>query len=470
MKRYFVLIAFAIISLILFRTFLTNYFFQDDFFVFTITNVSGVKEIAEFFIPRTDVQFYRPLSHQLFFYISRTLFGWNSMYFHLEVFGMFCALIVSTYYTIGLFIKNISVRYIGVFLFATSAIHYNSLHWLANTSYIMVAFFFFIGIWVYVKKPSVLLTWLIFLLGLLSNEFMITLPLICIAYSLTQNKNKIVNNRDKLVVLLATTIIYAIIRFFIFHPNVGSYTYVFDKHAISSYRWFVLFFLNWPETIKDQMTNFYTIRPEFIKEFLKEVIFFVLNSIVIFVCFICIPIFIIIRRHKESQFVNENKKLLIFLASWFLITLLPIVFVPHHVSPHQGSISLLSFIIALLIPFDYIYSKKDIKLISLILLGSGVWVISSSMNIDLNNRIHWIKRRADIAQVWISRVQKKKSEITSYSQIIIGEDNKDVRVALSEKQGIREFLNEKNVEVIYSNLNKYKGKVTVINPNLIKDN
>ncbi len=449
MKRLLLLLI-LILNFFLFRNSFQTYFFQDDFFMLSETNTNNLQDVISFFVPRSDVQFYRPLSHELFYFSARFLFGWNPILFHLAIYTVFIGVIFLFYKLSRYFLTAESIRLFATFLFATSAIHYNSLNWVVNFSYILVAFFYFLGFLLFLKKAPAFQVVLIYIAGLLSNEFMITFPVVLAIYTLLF-KPKIKQTKSLFITLVIITALYLFFRFFLFSPQIGSYKYSFGKEILSSYRFFFLFFLNFPETIKDQMLSLVKIKNEFIQSFKWEIIIFFTNAIVIIFLFII-------------SIIKAQRKLIkthLFLFSWFIFTLLPIVGIPHHTSPHQGTIAFAGFLIFILLPLDSIWPKYY-KIGAITIFISGIiWVYSSFLNIDLNDRIHWIKRRSDIVKDWISKIDKERNAITDNSILIIGDYDKETKVALKNGEGIREYVQLPNIKVEFSSNPVYKGKLIV---------
>lgn len=442
-----------IFSLLLFHNFLDIYFFQDDFFMLSISRIHSVFSFLRFFVPRSDVQFYRPLSHELFFFVNRALFGFNPYLFHIVPSVFFLFNIVLVYLLSGKLLRSRRLGLITAFFYSTSAVHYNSLFWIANFSYIEVTFFYFFGFYYVLSnfKKKYLALPLIFVAGLLSNEFMITFPLILLVYLILFQKTKIKTYFPVFFWFFVITVAYMILRFVLYKPDVGSYKYTFDKSIISSYRWFLLFALNWAETMKDQMISFYKVRPDFLKSFSREYYGFIINLFTILTGTIIIPLLLLIKNKTSINLSSKNMKLRNFALLWFLITLLPIIFVPSHISPHQGSIALFGL---LLFFFSFLESLKNMvsngRFVFLMIVMSGVWVYSSSLTITLANRVHWIYRRSIIARDWIDKTHRLYPTLPKNTNVILYTANYETQVALSSGKGISESYNDPTMKIYFS--------------------
>jgi hypothetical protein len=306
--------------------------------------VRNIFDILKFFIPRTDVQFYRPVGAELLFFVLRAIFGWNPVYYHFFVWIFFSFTIVLVFKITSKLTKSNRVSLIVSLYYSTSAVHYNSLSWLSNSAYIIGTVLFFLFIYLLLQaKSQTRLVVISYILGLLTFEFAIVLPGILFLGHKLKIFN-IFNSKSLYLYLFIVSFAYCFIRFVAFPPDVSSYHFEFNKSIISTYRFFILFLLNWPETIKDNMLKFWLIRPSFVELFRANVNVWLLNTIIFFIVGIYSLVYIL----------KTQLKKFIFLSLWAIGGLLPIVFVPSHIAPHYGSISLLPFLILIF----YLLTKK----------------------------------------------------------------------------------------------------------------
>lgn len=454
-------------TLLLFKNSFFTYFFQDDWFLLAISKIKAVGDFLHFFIPRFDVQFYRPLSHEIFYFIGQHLFGLNPLGFHAVAWIFFIANIILVWKLSKIFLADKKLSLLFAFLYATSAIHYNSLFWIINFSYILVGFWYFAGFLIFVKsgnsgRTNFLLN-VIFILGLLSNEFMITFPAILFIYILLFKSRHLRKYFPLLTGLVVIVLFYLFVRLFIFKPSYGTYQFVFNKSVISSYRFFVLFFLNWPETMKDQMITFYRVNGRFLQTFSSEFYIFLTNLALFAIVFILLPVISFIANAKYKLFIFKKYKELFFALLWFLINLLPIIFIPSHISPHQGTIAFWGFLLLFFVMFDGALRYLN-KYLSVILIISIIisWVVSSYTAIILNDKIHWIKRRSDLAYQWVKRTKTAFPTLPQKSTIQIPADDTETRVALFDGWGIREIYNDESLNVILSTESSKFKEVKVV--------
>lgn len=445
-KNFFYLFLIFVSVVITFYKSFSIYFFQDDFFILFISNINNLSKFLQFFIPRTDVQFFRPLSHEVYFFTVRLLFGTNPLAFHFVGWISFALSLVLVFKLSSFYLKQKSSRFFLVLLYGTSAVHYNSLFWIVNFSYLSGTFFYLLSFYTFKIdiKGSNLYTLSLFFIGLLVSEFLITLPvIILIDYLVAEKKRQKIN---KLIIgLIAICFFYFIFRFFIFRPDIGTYKMIFNLQVISSFRFFFMYFFNFPETIKDNLITFYKFRPEFLKTFAFEIVICILNFLVVSFFLLIYPVFKFLKTKKLLFILQKNYKTLLFCFLWVITSLLPIIFIPSHISPHHGSITLFGFIMF------FIFTSEIAKINQKIFfpLIFSVWLASSITIVNLNNKIHWIYRRSNISKKWIARLKNDYPVIPRESTIYLPSTDKETIVALNDGKAINVLYNDYSLKVLF---------------------
>lgn len=444
----------SLISLFLFRNSFSIYFFQDDWFLLSISKIKSFADFLHFLIPRPDVQFYRPLSSESFYLLGRQLFSLNTFGFHLIAWIFFLLNIFLVFKLAEKFIHGKTLPVLFTLLYATSAVHYNSLYWLPNFSYILSGFWYFFGFFLFLEsKHSVknnLLLITIFILGIFSNEFMLTFPVILFVYTLLLDKKKLTQSITLFFALFFIICFYLLIRLFVFKPNTGTYQFVFDKSIISSYRFFSMFFLSFPETMKDQMISFYKVNSTFLQTFSREFYIFLANLITFGFAFIILPFIYYLKNKNYKIYIQKHYRKIILGLFWFIITLLPIIFVPSHISPHQGTIALFGFLLLFLVLFDGLkHIANKYLYFGLIIFLITSWIVSTFTSVSLNDDIHWIKRRSDLSFAWIQKIKETFPTLPKNSLIQLPTEDKEVKVALNDGRAIGEVYDDESIRVIF---------------------
>ncbi|OGG00993.1 hypothetical protein A2153_05995 [Candidatus Gottesmanbacteria bacterium RBG_16_38_7b] len=71
---------------LLFLPALTSYYFQDDWFAFSIVTGKKWSDLISFFLPPQDVIWYRPLGVQIPFFLAYTFYRFNPFPFKIMTF------------------------------------------------------------------------------------------------------------------------------------------------------------------------------------------------------------------------------------------------------------------------------------------------------------------------------------------------------------------------------------------------
>lgn len=440
-----------VINFWLFKDFIQNSFFQDDFFVFYHTQGIKIKESWQLFIPKSNVQYYRPLTVEFFYWIGRLFFGLNAQFFHIVGYVFFCANVILVYFISKFFVKSIKIRLLLTLFYATSAIHFDSLFYVANFSYILGNFFFLAAFYLWLSgkaqlKNKVLIATL-FSLGLLSSEFMVVVPFIFAGYLLLIKK---ISPWDSYLVssLFVILAVYLLVRLVVFPPDASAYPYSLDKGVVSSIRWFGLFFMNWAETMKDQMCRFYLVCEPFKQTFPQEVNIMLVNALVYIVSFWLIPVAVMIRYKTLVKFIKKHWNVVVFGLLWIIFGLTPIIFVKSQISPHRGTFALFGFLI---LGF-YIWDKLRIQVKTaniVLLIASIVWIYSTYTVVKLNKKVHWVYTRSILARKWIDNVKSKYPYLEKGSTIILNTQDSEVKLALLNDLAIKVIYNDNSIITIY---------------------
>lgn len=429
---------FLLISLLVatfFESIFSIYFNSDDFFVLSQVNKVGLKKVWQLFLPIKEVVYYRPLGIQLFFWLAFKSFGLNYIYYHLVAFliqllnGFLVYLItqkISTSRTVG---------YLSALLWTTSSVHFLSLAWIVNFSYILVTFLYFLSFYFWLEKKY-FLVFIFFILGILVSELIITLPLVFLVYSLIFRRN------DKLFgfIALGISLIYLFFRFFIARTATGGlYGFSFNlKEIIDNFQWYFLWSFGWPETMRDQMVHLLRINPntDFLSSFQKEFFIFILGfHLMIGLLFVKICL----------DFVkNRNTKLHFFSAFWFAAGLLPIIFMPKHAYPHYAAVSLFGLVLTIAVAFEKLRLKRDIGFFLIFLAG---WLFTSKTSLELNQKVHWIMWHSELSQKLVSQATQNHN-INDY-QITIRGNIEQNRLVLSNQCAMKLLTGNDKIKTVY---------------------
>lgn len=401
----FLLIIF-IITLILFWTSYTSFFFQDDWFTLRISNAKGIAGILSFFIPRKDVIYYRPLGMQLPFFIFRNLFGIHALPFHLLTLLTHFLNVLLVFKLIKLLSKNNVTALLVSLFYSTSATHYIPFYWFSTYAFVLgpTAFFAaFIAFILYEKKRQIvywLVSCVIFLLGLFVNEMVLSLPMILFVY-ITSIKKEL-KNCKQLLPFFFISFGYIMFRFMIHPPPINdSYQIGFGKQLLINLEAYLLWSFNLPEEIKGQLIKFYIINPAFIRDFPWYYFIFILTLCINVFLFYIVPLVVLF--FKVSHRIVSIVRLGIL---WFIIGLLPVIFFPKHSFSYYLPISLTGLLFMSVSLYMYTTEVLHNRFKSVMFLCIYIlifnWLAVSATTINFNDKIHWAPRRSRLSEILVA--------------------------------------------------------------------
>ncbi len=225
---------------------ITSYFFQDDWFTFKISTPENIGEFIAFFKPRSDVIYYRPLGMQVYFFLMKSLFGLNNIYFRLSTLFFYSinGLLVYTLLKRLNFGKYESIC--ASLFYVVSVSTYIPFYWSATFPFVFSQTFALSSIIYYLDSQShkwkFYISYLLFIGGLLTLENTIIIPAI---YFIWHILNKEYNKIVKLSFFLIPTVVIFLLRLFVFQVPLEG-TYEPNIRLFSTLRTYALLSLNWP--------------------------------------------------------------------------------------------------------------------------------------------------------------------------------------------------------------------------------
>src|SRR5258708_34818645 len=143
-----------IISSLLFSQNFNNFFTNDDFFLLKIAKANSISDFLNFFnITKgpDGLGMYRPLTTQVFYWVSRTFFESNPLPLHLIAFAALFGIVYLVYFLTKLLSKNSFVSATAAFLYATSATHFGHLYYMATFQELGMTFFVLLSVIFFIK-------------------------------------------------------------------------------------------------------------------------------------------------------------------------------------------------------------------------------------------------------------------------------------------------------------------------------
>lgn len=445
----FFLFIFTSIFVIYFPAF-GSYFFQDDWYSLSISQASNLSDFIKFFIPNTNVVYFRPLGMQLPFFLLNSIFGLNPVAFRLLTFLTHFLNTFLVFIIIKKIFKIQSLSLFSAFFYGVSAVNYIPFYWSATYAFILGPTFFllssiqFLNFLNKTSQIKFIYSLIFFLLGILTFETIIVFPLIAFFYLLLFKKLK---NLSYLLPFLSLSAVFLIFRVIYFPPpQIHDYQIAINMQTLHNLKYYFLWSLNWPEEMKNQFTSFFIINSDFIKNF-KIYYFVYLISLLLNILLLLIIPLILLKLNK----IKTDLLYSLFGILWYLISLLPVIFFPNHTFAYYLPISLIGFCIfcsSLYKPLLSTIRPGILSVFAILLLIN--WFISSFFVFDLNRKIHWAPRRANISKSIITKA-KKHSLPQDLAPVFLVSASDEVRYSLNGQDALRIIFNNPKVDTIYTN-------------------
>src|SRR3989344_3640267 len=299
---------------------LVNYFSADDWFHLRVSNIDKLSEFLNFFSFEKTAQtitFYRPLPTQVFFFVFQKLFGLNPIPYHLFVllcFGLSLYLINKLAVVL---LNSEKKALITTLIYGFSVSNFTRLYFLAAFQEIALVLFSVACILTFFKKKYIL-SYLFFILALLSKETAVVLPLILVI--LDWGRKKL--NLKKLVPFALIFLPYLYLRLIRFGGAAGE-TYIWNFSPLKAghtLMWYFLWSLGAPELLIDYIGS--GLRP--ISRFFTDYSHWWPVILGLLITNLGLVTYLLVRNIRKI-----DKKLIGF-VTLFIISLLPVLFLPQH--------------------------------------------------------------------------------------------------------------------------------------------
>lgn len=422
---------------------LTNFFSGDDWFHLRLSQIDSFQQYLNFFFFSQNAQsasFYRPLSTQFFFFVFQNLFGLSAWPYYL--FG----LLLFTY-SIHLVFKFSNSR-LAAFIYAISVTNFTRVYFLSAYQELFLVIFSLLTLTNFKSKPK--LSLLFFVLALLSKETAIVLPLLVIVMNFEYIKKNFHNLRSTIYPTTILLGVYLYFRLLHFGLAVGdSYLWNFSPiKALNTLMWYTLWSLGSPELLVDYIGSGLKLIPRFYTDYQYwwTLIIFPL-LIIIFTLFLFFL--------KNFKKLNSN---LWMFVSFFVVSLLPVLFLPSHKFALELGLPLVGFAVSL-----SLLVKSSSKTLYFAFLGLYIFY-NLSMNYLTYTR-HYSVSRGDISRKvfdFVTQKYPKYSEDKSFLFINDTKDNgqiwgqsKQISQAVSGSEMFKVIYKNKDLKVYYEDLDKH---------------
>lgn len=456
MQKLKIWLLFLLVGVIFYGSSLRYGFSQDDYYFLLISQAESLRDVINFFSPSAQqgFPFYRPLGTQLYFYLSVALTGLKNAPYFMHLFMLIIQSLNAylAYLLVTKLSKDKSLAiWIGV-LYVSSAAHFLSLFYISATQQLLSALFGLISLNLFLNKRRWLAA-VTFFLALLSKENAVVIPALAYLLYLLQTKKA-----DKIVALIKTFLPYALfalayIALRLSTPLIiqAEYQPVLGLSLLNTLKWYFLFAYSAPEILLSYgpaglLIDF----PQFIRDFGIWALVSTLTLLTI-----TLSSLLTIAKSFFTGLPLSRKNLIIYL-SWWLISIILVIWYPDHRYPHYLDVGL----IPLLLLIMQGTKPKWRNILGVLLL------LSSAAGILLSLRSHWTVKRAAIARRAVSVIEAsggcQKDSLVFTGQ---GRAPQELSYVLSLANGPRLICDNPTLDVYYlpaqTGLAKKGGDVTI---------
>lgn len=343
MKNWLKFLLLLALVAFIYRDSFTSRFFQDD-----KLNIEMAAS-RNFLAVIHGANHYRPVSVQGFYILGELVSSGNPVGYHLLEFIFFAATLAFVYKTAFLLTHNSRQSGIITFLYGVNISLFANFFWIANSQFVIGGFFFFFSLLLFYFKKYSWLSVPVFLLGLGSNEQILSLVLVLpvISYLLKKPFPKYVY-----AALVVLAIFWIGLKIFVFGmPTNADYMISLNPPtALATFRWYILRALNLPEGVK-------------------------LTADWLFTAAWLVFLLSLIRR-------KVNWKMILVGAFWFVATLGIFIFLPNHMSAHYLTVALFGS--------SLIISELLVKNRILLTGALALYLFLTIRGLDFLAHTHWI--------------------------------------------------------------------------------
>jgi hypothetical protein len=450
MKKYLAIGFIFLASFIIFYPSLFTFFTNDDFFFLNIARANNLGEFLNFFsLSKGPDGFgmYRPLTTQVFYFLSRSLFNLSPFPLHIISFIFFFGVIYLVYRLVIELIKDEKVAMLSALLYAVSATHFGQLYYLAAFQELGVTLFVLMSCLMFIKNNN-LLSFVFFILALMSKETAIVTPvLLGLIYFYRKTNGIKVQSFKKLVIVflpfLITLLAYVYIRFASYGFATGdSYIWNFSlRKLINTSFWYLLWSLNIPESLVDFVGSGLTINSNLFVFWGNQIrpilILFLIQAIVL--------IYVLLRSilSRNNMNKNTNNRVSTFCITWFFVSLMPVIFLPLHKFTFYLTIPL----IAVVFRIAYILVANQVNRV-VIGIFLSVWTITSVLTLRFTYETNWISQSQLISQKVYLFFKTEESKYKNKT-IAFVDTKDDSNIFWSPTSTIKTVLSDKNFFYVF---------------------
>ncbi|HUC95032.1 MAG TPA: hypothetical protein VMR19_03470 [Candidatus Saccharimonadales bacterium] len=433
---------------------LFGFYTNDDFFDLKISHFHSLTDFLNSFNLLKGPEgwgLYRPLTVQVFFSSAWTIFNLNPFYLHIVLFIMFFILIFLVYWFILLISKNEKMSLVVTFLYATSATHFGHLYFLSTQElglgiFVLLSIIYGLKFFREGKKIYYAISLIAFILSICSKETAVITPFLLATVVVF---DRLFDRKEpdfkkliyRLVPYLTILVIYFYFRIFHYGFTTGdSYVWNFSvKRLMNTLTWYFVWSFNLPESLVDFLGPGIHINPNLWLYWSKQII----PILILFV----VEIFVFIYAFVKSLIINRKPVIGLFAFSvlWFLVSILPVAFLPLHKFTFYLTLPLIGIVFLL----SYLFTNLKSKIYIIFCI---VWISLSILTIKYAVNTNWITQGEAVSQRVYDYFLQNKSDFSGKAIVFVDTPD-DATLPWSPTATLKTVLSDKNFfDVFYPDL------------------
>ena len=406
-------------------------FSQDDWYFLSISVANNISDVLNFFNPwsQSGFAFYRPLGTQLYYYLSRLMLGLDSAPVGMHIFMLIIQSLsaYNVYRLVGKLTKDSRLAILSGIIYASSSAHFLSLYYIAATQQLLAALFSLLAINDYLDHKK----WrssFFFLLALLSKEVAVVAPVVMVLSEMRItgkfNLKKILQSMMPVAIVGA---LYVALRLTGGLTTQSEYQLIVNGSVLSTLRWYYLFGYGAPEElVRYGLPRLAINLTGFIRDYGWQ-------GIVTSVGPLLLGLYTLVRLKGRWIYLG-----------WWLLALMPVIFLKDHRYPHYVDLALIPAILLLL--------ENQSKRAQLFL--SGILIAISLVTINLSASTHWTTKRATQAESAQTVIAARHAcDYPSWFVTGAGESELQLSYALSLENG-PEVICNRHIQVYYDGVSQ----------------
>lgn len=445
-------------------------FIQDDWGMLKLFSTNKPLAILKQVFDIENKLFYRPLANT-YLLLMYEIFGSNPTPFHLIALTVHIINSCLVALIVDIVIRDRLISYLTAMIYgAAIAIHLDPLAWAVGIYDVGGAFFFFMSMWLFLSnRPVISATFYFF--GCFFKESVVILPILLFSYTLLMRSKMQLTKKTTaittdwkhtipflmcMMVALAIKLSSGISPFYF--P--AEHPYVIDlagAHIIKN----LLAYLVW---MFQSLLPSPSVKVHTYQFFILAVVLALLYGILL-----ALVVFRLRGKHFQSQRI-------IFLLTWLLVSLMPVLFLPNHTYRYYATYSLPAFVGSMLFLVKHSFLSFDVrqKVIVVVLISISSFAVLDSIlqgnqvyremltQSTLSDGTNFLIRRAEFVNIVHKGLKRYLPSPPSNSSIVIS--NADLW-SFNKDSGPQFWYNDGTIHVYaYSDLKYADGRPYIDNP------